>query len=203
MQNGVHEIRMPSSGPPYCSPAMAPWSGRPMLARAGIHTVRGSGSGRSRDFGRARTSQRISAPGAADTGGIPSGTKPRRWARTATPRSPPRARHLLIRAACSRGEYQRSAPPAPPPRRLAPAALPHPYPRHARGAAAAPQPPQPYAGRAQVLRRRAKPARPPSPVRVNALRNSQIKDGVPAPQERAQRGARVPDLWKVLPGRRD
>ena len=75
-----------------------------------------------RDFGRARTSQRISAPGAADTGGTPSGTKPRRWARTPASRSPPRARHLLIRAACSRGEYQRSAPPAPPPRRPRPRA---------------------------------------------------------------------------------
>ena len=77
---------------------------------------------RQRRLARAKTSQRISASGAADTGGTPSGTKPRRWVRTATPRSPPRARHPLIRAACSRGEYQRSAPPAPPPRRPRPRA---------------------------------------------------------------------------------
>ena len=172
-------------------------------ARGDSHSAGFGVGAQQRDFGRARTSQRISAPGAADTGGTPSGTKPRRWARTPTSRSPPRARHLLIRAA--HREANISVPRPPPRPRAAPTPAPrsHPYPRHARGAAAAPQPPQPYAGRAQVLRRRAKPARTPSPVIVNALRNSQIKDGVPAPQERAQRGAGLPDLWKVLPGRRD
>ena len=107
-----------------------------------------------RDFGRARTSQRISAPGAADTGGTPSGTKPRRWARTPASRSPPRARHLLIRAACSRGEYQRSAPPAPPPRRPRPRAASAPISQTCARRRRRPQPSQPYAGRAQVLRRR-------------------------------------------------
>ena len=91
-------------------------------ARGDSHSAGFGVGAQQRDFGRAITSQRISAPGAADTGGTPSGTKPRRWARTATPRSPPRARHPLIRAACSRGEYQRSAPPAPPPRRPRPRA---------------------------------------------------------------------------------
>ena len=94
-----------------------------------------------RDFGRARTSQRISAPGAADTGGTPSGTKPRRWARTPTSRSPPRARHLLIRAA--HREANISVPRPPPRPRDAPAPAPrrHPYPRHARAAGGAPPPP--------------------------------------------------------------
>ena len=84
--------------------------------------MRGSGSGRSRDFGRARTSQRISVPGAADTAGTCAGTQPRRWAPIGAASAPPRARHPLIRAAQSRGEYQRSAPPAAPPRRPHPRA---------------------------------------------------------------------------------
>ena len=110
-----------SAAPKSCSPATAPASGRRGRAEgAGIQQCGLFSRVRQRRLARAKTSQRISAPGAADTGGTPSGTKPRRWARTPTSRSPPRARHLLIRAAQSRGEYQRSAPPR------APAAPPRP-----------------------------------------------------------------------------
>ena len=104
--------------------------------------------GRAEQRRLAITSQRIPAPGAADTGGTPSGTKPRRWARTLTPRSPPRARHPLIRAAQSRGEYQRLAPPAAPPRRPPPAPRRHPYPHMRRRRRRPPPTPPPYAGRA-------------------------------------------------------
>lgn len=113
---------MPSSGPPCCSPATAPSSGRRGRVGADPHKVWVLVRGRAEQRRLAITSQRIPAPGAADTGGTPSGTKPRRWARTLTPRSPPRARHPLIRAAQSRGEYQRLAPPGAPPRRPHPRA---------------------------------------------------------------------------------
>ena len=192
---------MPSSGPPCCSPATRPSSGRRGRVGADPHKVWVLVRGRAEQRRLAITSQRIPAPGAADTGGTPSGTKPRRWARTLTPRSPPRARHPLIRAAQSRGEYQRLAPPAAPRAAPAPAPLPRPYPRHVRGAAAAPPPPQPYAGRAQAVRRRAKPKRTPFDVAV--VTTLQKRHGVPAPQERAQRGAGLPDLRPLLPGRRD
>ena len=99
------------------------------------------------------------------------------------------------RISASRAPRRAPAPP-PPPRRVG---------THITDMCAAPPPPPhpllSYAGRAQAVRRRTKPKRTPFDVAV--VTTLEKRDGVPAPQERAQRGARVPDLRPLLPGRRD
>ena len=132
---------MPSSVPPCCSPATAPSSGRRGRVGADPHKVGVLVRGRAEQRRLAITSQRIPAPGAADTGGTPSGTKPRRWARTLTPRSPPRARHPLIRAAQSQPNREANISVSRPPPRPAPPPPPRRFRAHIPDMCAAPPPP--------------------------------------------------------------
>ena len=126
------------------------------------------------------TSQRIPAPGAADTGGhhpVPNpdvGRAPR-------PQDRRPARGIPNSGSQSRGEYQRLAPPAlpAPPR---PRAASAPTSRHARAAAAAPPPP-PLLGARRPYRRLVEA----HAVRRRRSNHLQKRHGVPAPQERATR----------------
>ena len=181
---------MPSSRPPCCSPATAPPSGRRGRVGADPHKVGVLVRGRAEQRRLAITSQRIPAPGAADTGGTPSGTTPRRCpAHRDRKIAAPRAAALNSGSPRERRNISVPRPPrprraAPPPRRVG---------THIPDMRAAPPPPPhpllSYAGRAQAVRRREK--KRTSPVIVNTLARKRKRWSRPAARARATRRPRA------------